>query len=598
MNTTVRYGFVKVGVVAVLISVLGAVGYWLLWDRIFPPEIEPYSAVFVISPGPNVRPLNFDAPEIRERIDRVISTYGFTAIIVSDGNPANQTSTFDFSVFKPDTADRVINNQAINENVNRLQQLFLDELQNARHLEPERDVLEAISLGARILASRPSDEIREIVVLSSGLSTSGFLNFADQNEWLYSDATVIIDILQSNRSLPNLEEIIVSWAHIYDVDSVIQAVIPGSQRENLKATWRLIVESSGGEFNILSAHPREGRYEGPPVTPVKIRPTFTLQVSPSTADVQRGTSFDFSAHVVGDGISAQDIDWAIEGPAHPGTFIDDGRLVVAPDDPRENIILIAISTQDRSVTGQATVRLREEALPPSVVREVRIFPDDVIMGTFPPYNTLEISTTVEGENNPSQEVRFELFGNSDPTTRVDPDGRIFIGQGEIGQGETEIVITIRAISVENPTIYAEIPVRIFTEPPGVVEVMFLGNSDAFVNRAQARSAIAEWVDFINSQNSGVVLFGCTANTGIGNSDGVALGTARAQAVKDLFVREFNVDPNKIAIRGLGHNNIWNRPNGISGTPSWDEAAAATNRKVVIMSADDPDAQRIYDGTLR
>jgi outer membrane protein OmpA-like peptidoglycan-associated protein len=595
MNTTVKDSFVKIGVVVLLLAILGGGFYFFLKDILWPPSIKPYSVVFVISPGSNSRTINFDDnPELLKRINRVIDSYGYASIIIADGRPANETHVFNFSVFRPDTAERLINDKAVAENVERLKLLFFEELRNARNQVAERDVLEAIDLASRVLSSRPADEIREIVVISSGLATSGWLNFADQNEWLYSNATEIINILTSNKKLPYLENKTVSWFQMFDTCNVVQDDIPGLQRDNLEAIWRLIVESAGGEFERINAHPGRGIYEGTPfVTPVKIRPMFTLHVSPAQADVQRGTSFDFSARVVGDGINAQDIEWVIDGPAHQGTHVaSDGRLVVAPDDPRENIILIAISTEDRSVSGQANVRLHEEALPIAVVRDVSIFPDNVIMGTFPPYNIFEINATVGGENNPSQEVRFELYGNNDPNTRIeqiDQSGKIFIGQGE-----TAIIITIRAISAENPTIYSEMAVRIFSEPPGVVEVMFLGNSDVFANKSQARAAIGEWVDFINSQDTGIFLFGCTANTGRGSSDGIVLGAARAQAVKDLFVREFNVDPDKITIRGLGYKNIWNRPNGISGTSSWDEVAAAANRKVVIMSADDLDAVRIYD----
>jgi hypothetical protein len=198
---------------------------------------------------------------------------------------------------------------------------------------------------------------------------------------------------------------------------------------------------------------------------------------------------------------------------------------------------------------------------------------------------------VIGDNNPSQEVSLELIGNNDPATRIDSDGRIFIGSRE-----TSFILIIKATSVLNPAIYTEMTVRVFGDTPDIVEVMFVGDSSAFVSGTQAREAVGEWVEFINKQNNGIFLFGCTANTGNSNSGGFPLGLARAEAVKDLLVREFNVDPNKIIIKSLGHDNPWNRPNGISGTPSWNEAVAASNRRVVIMSADDDFAQRIYHGT--
>jgi hypothetical protein len=272
MNTTIKDRFVKGGVIVLLIAILGAGGYWLLWDKFFPPPIEPYSVVIVLSPGSNSRTINFDDnPELLERINRVVNSYGFAAIVIADGQPANETRVYDFSVFRPDRIDGVINDKVISENVTSLRQLFFEELRNARNQVAERDLIESISLASRILSSRPDDEIREIVVLSTGLSTAGFLNFADENRWLVSDATAIIEILQSNKSLPNLDGITVSWFQMHDVCGVTQDIIPGHLRSNLEEIWRLVVTNSGGEFNLVNAHPGTGIYEGlPTVRPVEI----------------------------------------------------------------------------------------------------------------------------------------------------------------------------------------------------------------------------------------------------------------------------------------------------------------------------------------
>jgi hypothetical protein len=604
-GTNAKKWSIRAGALVVLVAILSGGVHWFLCARgvcpIHPPiDDKPYSVVFVLGSTSNSRTINFDDnPELNARIDRVINTYGFAAYVVADGNPANQTSVFDFSEYKPGRVDLLLERETVSNRLTRFREHFSQALQDARAQTPEKDLLEAISLAARILSSRPEDEIREVVVISSGLSTAGILNYADQNEWLYSDATDIINILQSNRGLPDLENITVSWFQMFDVCGVVQDAIPGLQQENLRATWQLIVESGGGEFNPINAHPGRGIYEDlPPVTSVTIRPTFTLHVRPTQADVQRGTSHDFSALVVGQGITAQDVDWAIEGPAHPGTIIDsNGRLTLAPDDPRESIVIVAISTEDRSVTGQATVRLREEPIPPAIVKEITIFPDDLILGTMSPYNVFDINAMVLGENNPSQEVIFELFGNNDPNTRLEPNGRIFIGANE-----TALLIIIRVTSVMNPAVYAEMPVRVFVPTPDTVEVRFFGDSAEPLNRAQAREAIAEWVDFINQQDSGIFLFGCTARLGTGariagrDTGGIGLGLARAETIRDMFVREFNIDPSRITVKGLGYDNPWHRDNGVSGTTSWNEAVAATNRRVVIMSADDDFAKRIYNGT--
>jgi len=598
-GTNVRDVFIKIGVVAILIAILCAGVYWLLNDRgiIGSAHEQPCSTVFILGPGMNSRTINFDDnPELSARIDRVVNTYGFAAIVVADGNPASQTRVFDFSVFRPSAAERIIEDDAIKETLVRVRSHFFDEMKNAHSQAPERDLVEALSIAARILSSRPSDEIREIVVLSTGLSTAGFLNFTDDNAWLYSDAIEIIDTMQSNGSLPNLNGITVSWFQMHDVCGVEQEVIPGTQRQNLEEIWRLFVARSGGEFIIVEEHPGRGIYEGlPHVTPVEILSAITgVIVHPEQADVQRGTSYDFSALVAGYGITAQDVEWSIDDSSHPETVIDDnGRLIVAPNDPRESIVIIAVSTADPRVSGRATVRLREESLSEAVVREITIFPDDIILGTASPYNVFDINAMVLGDNNPSQAVRFELTGNNDPGTRVDSNGRIIIGSSE-----TSFILIIRVTSLLDPSIYAEVPVRVFAEAPDTVEVMFVGDSSDFICEEQARNTAGEWVEFIDSQDRGIYLFGCTAHTGNDYLDSVSLGLERAEAFKELLVREFGIDPSRIITMGLGYNNPWNRPNGIRGTPSWNAAVAATNRRVVIMSADDDFAISIYNGTWR
>jgi hypothetical protein len=406
--------------------------------------------------------------------------------------------------------------------------------------------------------------------------------------------------------MPDLEGIAVTWFQMHDVAEP-QEVLPGPQRLNLEAVWRMIVMDSGAtDFILMDAQPGTGIYHEyyPPyglpfVSVVPILPFISsVSIHPSNADVQKGTSLDFSAVVTGFGGDAmfgggipQDIDWSIEGPTHPGTSIDEhGRLVVAPDHPSDTLVIIATSAIDPRIYQRAIVRLTESPIGPGVPERVVISPEpEIILETEYPFNSAVVLAIVEGLNNPSQLVSFELIGNTDPRTSVDQSGRIFISPGE-----TSFRIILRVTAIENPHVYGEITVLV-RRPPDVVEVRFVGNTAQLVNRTQAIESVREWVDFINTQDSGIFLFGCTANTGHGGT-GITLGLERANAIRDIFVREFNIDPNRITTRGLGHNNPWNRPNGVSGTPSWNEAVAASNRIVVIMSADDDLARRIYAGT--
>ncbi|MCL2528321.1 MAG: OmpA family protein [Defluviitaleaceae bacterium] len=597
---------IKLVIMTIFITLIG-VGAFFLARRVGIIGSEPedsYSVVFVIGARQNSRTINFaDNPDLDTRINRVVNAYGYAAIVVADGMPSNQTAFFDFADLRPSRVSRIVDSGAVNQTLARAQHQLRVELQAARAESPEADILHAIYLAARILSSRPEHEDREIIVMGTGLSTAGWLNFADDNEWLYSDATAVVDMLHRIGNLPDLEGITVTWFQMFDVAEP-QENLPGPQRTNLEGVWRMIALDSGAAgFNMSLAPPGDDIYHSqfypyglPHVSTVPIRPVVTsIDIHPTQATVEKGSSFTFSGRasgIFGDDSSAPaDLDWDIPGEAHPGTIIANGVLYVAHDDPRESITVTATSTIDPTIYATATITLSAMPVAPGIPEYVVVNPTEITLETETPHNTIIINVQVGGAGNPSQAFVLELFGNTDPNTRVYQDGRIVIAAGE-----TALVITLRASSAVDPHIFVEIPIKIH-RPPDVVEVRFVGNSAEFANRADAVNAVSEWVAFIEAQDSGIYLFGCTADTGFGG-DGISLSQSRANAVRDLFVNEFNIDPSKVIARGLGHNNPWNRPNGISGTASWREDIAASNRRVVIMSADDEIAQQIYNGTWR
>jgi len=564
---------------------------------------EPHSTVFVIGARMNSRAINFSSSQLNERLEGSVNSFGFVGFVVADGEPANQMYEFDLSLYRPNIMDDIFNPWGTER---ALTSSLLTNMQNYHARVEEAAVLEAIILAARMLSDRPEGERREIVVLGTGLSTEGWLNFTDGNNWINTDAETLVDALVGFGNLPNLYGIYVSWFQMHDV-GYPQRELPNPQRSNLEEIWRLIVMSGGATgFNLVDATPYTVIYDNyffyphrlPDVSVIYVSsPVTGVSVFPQQADVQRGTSQPLNALVEGFGFGGpipQDVEWSIEGPPdHPDTILDEmGNLHIADSDTREYITVIARSVADPRIFGSAIIRLIDAPPPPPIVTGILVFPEELVLGTHAPHNIYHINVVILGENSPPQTFTLELFGNTDPNTRIYQNGRIFIGLRE-----TAFLLTLRITSMYDPAMFIEIPIRIFRETPDVVEVNFVGNTAEFVNIVQARDAVSEWVDFINTQNTGIFLFGCTADTGHGGT-GITLGQERANAVRDLLIHEFNVASNRIETRGLGHNNPWNRPNGISGTPSWNETVAASNRIVVIMSADDELAQGVYNGTWR
>jgi len=594
-------------IVAIIVLVALGIGAFLFLQSrgVINPDDDDYSVVFVLGPRVNSRTINFDDNHgFDERIERVVNSYGFAAIVVADGMPANQTDIFDFSAQRPRPFQRIFEASAIEANQTRFRFYLRETMRDARAEAEQADILEAISLAARMLNARPGDGEREIVILGTGLSTSGWLNFAADNTLLISDTTVVVDSLQRIGNLPELEGITVTWFQMHDVASP-QRDLPNPLRMNLEAIWRMILMDSGAAaFNLDPELPGTGIYtlDFPPtglpyvsVVEFELLPIVSqVTVHPGQVTMERGGNQTFSQLVSGFGGDVpQGVRWTVEGPSHPGTEIDEtGTLVIAADDPRESIRVRAASDVDPNVFGEATIVIGSlEVIQVGVPERIIIIPGpDIFLETDPPNNVVTVRTIVEGSNNPSQAVNLELIGNTSPNTRIEPSGQI-----TICPNETSFLIVLRVTSEVDPTIIGEANLFV-RRPPDVVEVRFIGNSANFVSITQARAAVSEWVDFINEQDGGIYLFGCTANTGQGA--GVQLGTERANAVRDLFVREFNIDPSRIRTRGLGHDNPWNVPNGIPGTGSWNETVAASNRIVVIMSAEDEWARRIYNGTWR
>ena len=644
-------------IVLVVIAGLLIGGFFFIRNRLG-ETYENHSVVFVVGPRRNSRTINFNNnPVLDSILHNVTNAYGFATIVVADGVPANQTdNVFDFSDYRPSIITRILAPNSVSDLLDEMQDTLRESMLNARAREEQADILEAITIAARILSARPDDERKEIVVLGTGLSTSGWLNFTDYNNWLFSDAAHMIETLQGRGNLPNLDGITVTWFQMHDVAEP-QPILPGLQRSNLEQIWRLIVMNSGAiAFNLENVHPGDGVFHEhfppsglPYVSIVEISSLLTtnIQIYPPYANVERGTSFAF--HVFQEAFnesgmidrgrlfnpfepsytlpdipvplpdyspqpttptyyntpqqpntsippfqssSGMVVDIWIEGGSHPGTYFNGFELVVAIDDHRQSITIVARLNISPNVYAYSRATVQLVSTP--VVDVVSILPEqEIVLGTEYPFNSLTLTAIVHGSNNPSQHVHFQLFHNTDPNTRVDSNGNIFIAPGE-----TSTILTVRVTSGVNPSVYTERVIRVRT-PPDSIEVWFVSGSAVFANRAEAINTVREWVDFVNEQEGGIFIFGCVAHTGRGTTENaVRLGLDRANAVRDIFINYFNIPSYRITTRGLGYNNPWNMPNGISGEPSWNEQIAASNRIVVIMSADDAFANRIYNNTWR
>ncbi|HSL07267.1 MAG TPA: OmpA family protein [Pseudonocardiaceae bacterium] len=212
---------------------------------------------------------NMVAPSVLDTIQTEIDTaaeLGSPAtVIVDDGSP---------------TASAPLSLKAANDNplyrqdqVNQLKNL----IDQTRADNPEVDLLAAISLAARSVTEAVGP--RTIVVIDSGLQTTGALRFQDQDgALLNANPDEVVELLRRTQQLPNLTGMRVIFTGLGDT-AAPQQPLPAPARAVLVALWTKIVESAGGKAEIKQAPlPSTRTMDGLP--PVTIVPVAAKSIGP------------------------------------------------------------------------------------------------------------------------------------------------------------------------------------------------------------------------------------------------------------------------------------------------------------------------------
>ena len=141
-------------------------------------------------------------------------------------------------------------------------------VQSARAKTAETDLLAALDRAASGISN--ADQPRTIVVLDSGLSTAGALDFT-QGGVLQADPQGLAGDLAEAGQLPDLSGIEVILQGIGDT-APPQPRLGQRERDNLVAIWTAIVEAAGAADVVVEKTPVEGQPSDdlPPVTPVPV----------------------------------------------------------------------------------------------------------------------------------------------------------------------------------------------------------------------------------------------------------------------------------------------------------------------------------------
>jgi hypothetical protein len=178
----------------------------------------------------------------------------------------------------------------------------------------------------------------------------------------------------------------------------------------------------------------------------------SITVSPGTPSVEKGTTQQFTATVIGEE-AEQTVTWDVTGESGETTAISpEGVLTIDADESAETLTVIATSTVQIDVFGSTTVTVTTPAAPAATYTGVTLDPTSASVAKG---GTQTFVATVTGENGPDQSVTWEVTGGSGTTAIVG-------GTLTIDAAESATELTVKATSTVDTSKFAEATVTVTT----------------------------------------------------------------------------------------------------------------------------------------
>lgn len=182
-------------------------------------------------------PLN--APSIKEAIYNSCYTYGSVAFVSVDGNPKVY---YQANIPEPEVGGLTENKkQSI---ANGYTEQLLREIQHAYPEVAEVDTLKAIQQAAFTLQGSSESADKVMVIMDSGLSTVGYLDFT--KGLLEADVQSIVEALKEAEAIPNMQDVSVVWMFIGQTASP-QQELSERQKKKLQEIWTAILLEGGAK---------------------------------------------------------------------------------------------------------------------------------------------------------------------------------------------------------------------------------------------------------------------------------------------------------------------------------------------------------------
>ena len=243
------------------------------------PPAQPTAVAVLIGNHANSKRPNVRSSTVESVIYDAIYSFGYVSVISVDGSPSVVTAdSYDIDEQYKHASDSLYQSDAAAKT-----DALVDGIATVAANDSEVDTLEALYLAVQSLNDVPAGTPKTILVLDTGLSTAGLLNFG--NNLLGTDAAVIADELEARRAIPDLAGITVRWPQIGNV-ALPQQKLSHEQIRQLAEIWEAIVTRGGGTFVYDNISPVEEDLGAglPSVTPIALPAETPIVFSAAHAD--------------------------------------------------------------------------------------------------------------------------------------------------------------------------------------------------------------------------------------------------------------------------------------------------------------------------
>ena len=216
---------------------------------------------------------------VQDTIYDTVRNYGYISIVNADGIPdIVLANSYDIDAKYKSASKEKLDMDARSKTTN-----LIAGMQGVIACDPEVDYLASLNLAVRSLLSLEGYDSKTIVVIGTGLSTSGVLDF--QNNLISADPNTIVELLKEKDEIPDFSGMTVYWQQMGDVAAPQQA-LTSAQRNTLQQIYGGIVEAGGGTFvyNNIIANPVNESASYPAVTPVEFPADTPISFEPDILD--------------------------------------------------------------------------------------------------------------------------------------------------------------------------------------------------------------------------------------------------------------------------------------------------------------------------